>query len=227
MQRGELRHHLPEDVGQLGAVAHAVDMKTIVKLASAEIVPGSVIPPGMTGYQKELLPYSLDLKQAKVLMRRGKYLPVNPKLKNISLLHTDGVKTTAIAKEVQNNLRAIGIKVSLFQVKYQNELKWNEELVSRRHHLYLLGYKTDLIAGLTMEAAPDVTDTYKLLEPLFHSKGAVNLSGFNNSTIDMLLDQVSVIGYAYQLERDLKLKEVNKVLYQELPALVLFYIPKL
>ncbi|MBU0630954.1 MAG: hypothetical protein KKC80_08630 [Candidatus Margulisbacteria bacterium] len=209
------------------AVAHAVNLKTIVNLASAEVTPGSVIPPGMAGYQKELLPYSFDLKQAKVLMRRGKYLPVNPKLKKISLLHTDGVKTIAIAKEIQNNLRAIGIKANLVQVKYQNELKWNEELLSRRHHLYLFGYKADLMASLSQEAAPDVADTYKLLDPLFHSKGAVNLNGFNNSTVDMLLDQVSVIGYTYQMERNIKLKEVNKVLYQELPALVLFYIPKL
>ncbi|MFA6169866.1 MAG: ABC transporter substrate-binding protein [Candidatus Margulisiibacteriota bacterium] len=208
------------------AAAHAINKQTILRLASEEVSPGSVIPPGMSGYRTDLAPYSFNLKQAKVLMRRGKYLPVHPKLKKITLLHTDGIRTVAIAKEIKKELKELGMNITLIQVKYDDKA-WNDELNSRRHHLYLLGYKADFTQSLTREAAPDVVDTYKLLEPLFHTGGAANVNSFSNSTVDMLLDQVSVISVAYQVERELKLKEVNKVLYQELPALVLFYIPKL
>lgn len=209
------------------AVAHALDKEFIAKqIVGEEIVPTSFIPPGMEGYA-DFKPYKLNIKYAKTLMKRAKYFPNDPRLKKITLLHTDGVKTIEIAKKIKDDLKQIGISVESFQVSYRDEEKWNRELAFKNHHLFLMGYKSEIEKLFTKEATEKVSDSYLLLEPLFHSKGAANFGNYQNSNVDMLLDQISVIGPTFLKERELKLKEVNKNLYRDLPAIVLFYIEKL
>lgn len=199
------------------AVAHGLNQDFIA----------SIIPPGMPGNDPNLRPYKYNLKFAKTLLKRAKYQLSDPRLKGLTLLHTDGVKTIEIAKKVQKDLKQIGMQINLIQIGYRDQEKWNSELASKKHHLFLMGYKAESEQLFTEEASVKAADSYRLLEPLFKTDGEANFTGYSNSTVDMLLDQVSVIGFEFSKERELKLKEINKNLYKELPVLALFYIEKL
>lgn len=210
------------------AVAHVLDPEYIsVKIAGETEIPASFIPPGMNGYDLKLQPYKRNLKYAKALMKKAKYLPTSLELKQLTLLHTDGVKTVEIAKLLQKELKVLGIDLQLVQMSYWDQAKWDAALASRRYHLFLMGFKADLEQVFTTEAEVGEPDSLQLLEPLFRTTGAANFTGYNNPTLDMLFDQTSVIDRSYRSERNAKLKEINKILYQELPAIVLFYIERL
>lgn len=210
------------------AVAHALNKDYItVNIMSEEVTPASFIPPGMVGYDPTLSPYILNLKYAKTLMKKAGYPPNHPALKRTTLLHTDGIKTVEIAKKIQEDLKQLGVRIELVQVSYRNEDLWNRELSSRRHHLFLMGYKAEAEQLFTREASARAAESFRLLEPLFRTGADANFTGFSSPAVDKLLDQVSVIGPAFQSEREQKFKEINRTLYKNLPAVILFYIEKL
>jgi peptide/nickel transport system substrate-binding protein len=210
------------------AVAHCLDKDYIsVNIMEEESAPVSIVPPGMDGYDPALKPYKKNVKFAKTLLKRAKYSPADPRLKNLRLLHTDGVKTIEIAKKVQQDLKQIGIKLNLVQVSYRDEEKWDRELRSGQNQLFLMGYKAESRSLFTDEASAQAADSYRLLEPLFKSGAEANFTGYSDPKVDMLLDQISVIGTSFLTERETKLKEINRALYKELPLIVLFYIEKL
>ncbi|HVN68008.1 MAG TPA: ABC transporter substrate-binding protein [Candidatus Sulfotelmatobacter sp.] len=210
------------------AVAHTIALGSLSANIFGETKQtASYVPPGMPGYDDTLKPFKLNIKYAKTLMKRAKYALNNPLLKNITLLHTDGVKTTMAAQKIQKDLKQIGINVTLVQMSYWDEAGWNRELESKKHQLFLMGYKAELNKLYTQEAAAGETDTANLLEPLFKSGGEANLTGYSNPTVDMMLDQTAVIAPTMRTERDLKFREINRLLYKDIPLLVLFYIEKL
>ena len=216
-----------DDLKVRQAVAHCMDKNYLAIDIMEETVPASIVPPGMPGFVPELKPYKRNVDFAKTLIKRAKYRPNDQRLKKLTLLHTDGVKTVAIAKKIQEDLRQIGMEIERVQINFRDEEKWGRALSSRKHHLFLMGYKAEIEQLFTEEATVLAADSYRLLEPLFKTGSEANFTGYSNSTVDMLLDQVSVIGPSFQKEREIKLKEINKTLYRGLPVLVLFYIEKL
>ena len=223
-----LKHDLFKDVSVRQAVMHCLDRNFIATtIMSAEAIPGSFIPPGMLGYDPSLKPYKFNPKFAKTLMKRAKLPASDQRLKKIKLLHTDGLKTIAIAQAIKDDLKNIGMKVELIQISYRDQNRWVEELSSGASDLYLMGYKADIEKLFTSEAGVAEVDSTKLIEPLFKSNGEANFSGYVNADIDSLLDQLATLGPGLSSERATKLKEINKILYKDLPAVVLFYIEKL
>ncbi len=222
-----LKHELFKDVKVRQAVNSSISKGYIVSdIVSEEAIPVSIIPPGMLGYDPDLEPTHYDIKYAKLLMRKAGY-PVNDKrLKNLSLLHTDGIKTVEIAKKIQNDLRNIGMKVTLVEVSYKDEDKWIEELISDKHDFFLIGYKAGIEQLFTEEATAQI-DSYSLVEPLFKTDGTANFTDYSNAEVDKLLDQLIGINMALKSERHVKLKKINQLLYRDLPVVVLFYIEKL
>jgi len=203
------------------AVAHCLNKDFIASsIMSEEITPASIIPPGMLGYDPELKPYKTNVSFAKSLMKKAKFPP-------ITLLHTDGVKTVEIAERIQQELRRLGMKIRLVQVSYRDQEKWNQELSSKKYSLFLMGFKASHEKLLTDEAAAGIPDTAKLLEPLFIHAGEANFTGYSNPKVSLLFDQLSVISPALASERETRLNEINRILYRELPVIVLFYIEKL
>jgi peptide/nickel transport system substrate-binding protein len=223
------KSQLLQDVRIREAIDQTIDKKFIAtKIVSDEAVPSSFIPPKMLGYDPDLAPRERDISYAKLLMKGSGY-PINDKrLKNLSLLHTDGLMTVEIAKKIQKDLRNIGMKVKLVEISYQDEDKWIEELSSGKHNFYLLGYKAGF-EELFVEKkdAQPTFDSYRLIAPLFKSDGEVNFGSYRNAKVDKLLDQLENINVALKTDRNLKLKEINRTLYKDIPAVVLFYIEKL
>lgn len=222
------KHRLLRNLKVRQAVAHCTNKTYIVtNIMSKEASPAGFIPPGMLGYNPQLKPYKYNPKFAKLLMKRAKY-PINDqRLKNLSMLHTDGIKTIAIAEKIQQDLKQIGMKIELVEVSYKEEEKWAKELASGKHDFYLMGYKAGIEQLFTTEATPVQIDSYSLLEPLFKSDGEANFSGYRNPKINKLLDQLTRLDPALKDQRGTKLEEINRLLYKDLPAVVLFYIEKL
>jgi len=144
------------------AVAGALSIEKISKeIMGANLVPDSIVPPGMDGY----FPNSkLKIKKSKL-----KKVP-----KKVVLLHTDGVKTKKVAEQIKKDLKKIGINLTLKQVDYAIDGAWEKALESGHYHLFLMGYK----------AKDD-----NLLGPLFSSKGEANFLNYKSSKIDRLIKQ--------------------------------------
>lgn len=218
------------DIKAREAVAHCLDLPAVsLGIMSAEAVPAGFIPPGLPGYDPQIAPYKNNIDYARLLMKRAKYRPNDKRLQRLSLLHTDGVKTIEIARRIRDDLKALGMKVELTEVKYSDGARWEKELRSGRHQLFLMGYKSKVEQLFSDQASGEAPgpDSAALLEPLFKTGGPANFSGFSNPTVDMLFDQLSVLGPSLSGEREIKLRDINRALYRELPAIVLFYIEKI
>ena len=127
------------------AISQALDKTYIVqKIVSDEVIPESLIPPSMIGYDAELEPGFQNISQAKALMKKAGFSITDKRLKSLSLLHTDGVKTVAIAKQIQKDLQKIGMKVNLSQIDYMSQEAWIGELTSGKHDFFLMGYKAGI-----------------------------------------------------------------------------------
>jgi len=201
------------------AINYAIDRKYIAnKIISEEVVPTGVIPPGMSGYEPSFEGFSYDLKKAKKLLKK----PLNVEL---VLLHTDGVKTVGMAEKIVKDLKAAGVKVKTKQVEYSDQDKWESELKSGRHHLFLMGYKAGFV-GASGEATSEV-DAYDLLSPLFSTDGSANFTYYSNQRVDNLLDQAAATDKAVKGLRDAKLAEASRIIMKDAPTVNLFYIPKL
>ncbi|MBI5399565.1 hypothetical protein HZB07_02985 [Candidatus Saganbacteria bacterium] len=210
------------------AVNAAIDVKFIAeKLVSSEVVPSSLIPPGLLGYDPDLQPTMHDAKTAKLLLKKAGLTINDPRLKNLTLLHTDGILTIEIARKIQSDLRAIGIKLTLVQVPYKDEKNWSKALVSGQNDFFLMGYKASFEQLLTEETTAAEPDSAGLLAPLFQSQGEANFTGYANPQVDQLFEQLEGINLALSNERHAKLKKINRKLVEDLPAVVLFYIEKL
>lgn len=209
------------------AVNHSINKEVIIEnVISGEVTPASIIPPTMIGYDPKLKPYKYNVSYGKKLMRLAGLPVTDKRLKNLTLLHTDGVKTIEVAKIIQKSLRKLGMKVTRIQAPYKDQKRWVKELKSGKYDMFLLGYKAGVEQLFTSEAETKA-DSYSLVEPLFDSQGYANFTGYNNPKVDKLLSQVADLNPALASERNDKLKQVNRIIYRELPVLVLFYIEKL
>jgi ABC-type transport system substrate-binding protein len=143
------------------AVGLAIDRFYIAgDIVSAEVVPAGFVPPGMLGYDPALLPDQHNLAAAKKLLRQAGYSPGNRHLKNLTLLHTDGLKTILIAQQIQGNLREIGLEIDLVPISFTEEEKWSEALASKKYALFLMGYKADIDTLFsTVEATTPIIDS--------------------------------------------------------------------
>jgi ABC-type transport system substrate-binding protein len=123
----------------------AVDRDWIVKnIVGDNVTPTSAIPPGMSGYDPDFIGFSQDIPAAKELMRQAGYPTSDERLKELSLLHTNGEMTIEIAKWVKRYLIKLGVDLKLVEVNYSDSEKWEQELSSGKHHMFFMGYKASL-----------------------------------------------------------------------------------
>jgi ABC-type transport system substrate-binding protein len=124
------------------AVGLAMHRQKIVSQIMGEcLLPDSFIPPGMDGYSSGVFSLVYSTAEARALLKKAGYSTKDKRLKNLSLLHTDGIKTIAVAKQIKSDLAALGIKVELVQVAYRDTEKWQAALESGKFHMFLMGYK--------------------------------------------------------------------------------------
>ncbi|MFC1596268.1 ABC transporter substrate-binding protein [Candidatus Margulisiibacteriota bacterium] len=125
------------------AVSYAIQRKEIVADIVAErIVPDTIIPYGMEGYQSVEAP-TCNIKLAKALMSKAGLKMTDKRLKNIRLLHTNGILTKQIANKLKQDLQHIGIKLILTGIDFADQDKWIAGLKSGAYDLHLMGFKAE------------------------------------------------------------------------------------
>lgn len=221
-----LKKPLLQDRGVRQAIGSVINKQAVVKLAGEEMVPVSFIPPTMLGYDPDLKLRKLELKESRELMKEAGYKLTDKRLKNLTLLHTDGVKTVAIARQIMADLSQLGMNVNLKQVSFTEEADWVDQLESGKYDLFLMGYKayTD---QLYTDEKPTELDSASLVEPLFKTDGGANFTGYSSDKVDSLVEQLNGLDMALKDERHKKLKAINQELAVDKPIVVLFYIEKL
>ncbi|MFA5840265.1 MAG: ABC transporter substrate-binding protein [Candidatus Margulisiibacteriota bacterium] len=223
-----LKHAVNKNIKFRIAVARSIDKQYIAStIMSGESVPAGLVPPQMLGYDPELKPISSNAKQAKLALKAAGYSTNDKRLKNLTMLHTSGVKTIEIANEIQKDLRRIGIRLKLIQIDAFDGGKWSEELANGSYDFFLMGYKADIDRLFTDDPATSKPDGYDLLSPLFRTGGPANFFGYSNTKFDQLLSKTEMLDRSLQIERHAKLMEANDLLSKDLPAIGLFYIEKL
>jgi ABC-type transport system substrate-binding protein len=73
----------------------------------------------------------------------------------------------------------------------------------------------------------EAKDTLTLLEPLFRTDGDANFTHYSNKQVDALLTEAANIQPAQMSEKYNKLRDINRLLVVDPPALNLFYIESL
>jgi len=127
------------------AISMAIDRAWIVKnIVGDDVVPNGPIPPGLSGYDPALKDYGYDLAKAKSFMLTAGYPMSDKRLKQLTLLHTDGAKTVEIAKWIKRYLINLGIDLTLVPVSYSDYDAWQKEMRSGKYHMFLMGYKGSL-----------------------------------------------------------------------------------
>jgi len=196
------------------AVNYAIRREKIaLQIASSNIVPDCYIPYGMEGYQS-LDPVSYNIALAKQLLKDAGYSMQDKRLKKVRIFHTNGIITKLIAKEIQENLKNIGIKVILEGINFSKQKAWVKKLKKKDFDLFLMGYKADI---------PE--DVLTFLNPIFYSVGDANFTGLNDKVVDDLLDSLE---YAIDSQVRLKkIKHISEILMKKKVIIGLFYIPVL
>ena len=197
------------------AISMAVERKKIANdLAKDPKVPSGIIPYGMEGYLDSQAP-TVDLQEAKQIMVSAGYKMADKRLKTVRLLHTNGILTQEIAKELKENLKHLGIKIILEGIDYSDGEKWEAALKKGNYQLFLLGVKAD---------DPEKIETF--LTPIFHSKkGDANFMNYKDNRVDQIL--VNLVMLKNEPQRVAQLKELQQKVNSQLPIISLFNIERI
>jgi len=164
------------------------------KIMGAENVPDSFIPLGMPGYspQQDFFQYVPQQSKAQAI--------------TLNLLHTDGVKTEKIVRELRQELAGIGIALISWPVNYSEPDRFEESLRTGGYDLFLMGYKAE--EGSTKE----------MLQELFTGQGKANFFRLNDTELDSCINALGV-------SADLKaFDKVQQILWEKQILLPIFYI---
>jgi ABC-type transport system substrate-binding protein len=86
------------------------------------------------------------------------------------------------------------------------------------------GFTPDPVCKPQPEKQPTTLD---LVRPLFYSKEKANATYFMNKRMDILIEEVSVLGDDLKASRKDKFEEIGRIVWEDLPVVPLFYITKL
>lgn len=191
-------------------ISLAVDKKKINReFGEEDAFPRSIVPRGMEGYD-ESSARGLQYNPASAL-KTLKAIKTDVLPAQLTLLHTDGLKTKAFAQYIKDDLARIGVKLLLVEIPYSQQEKWVNSMISGKYDMFLLGYK-----------AIDYKKTETLLEPIFKTKGEANFMFFSDVDVDTKIDNLKKS--TIKAAREDIIKKLNAYIVQKYVILPLFYI---
>ncbi len=165
-----------DDVNIRLAFSYAVNKDKLISLMYRDMVERAdgVLPPGMPGYNENLVGLGYDLSRAEELIKASKYGGVSnlPPI-TITVAGWGGLISSyleAIIYEWQQNL-GVDVKV--------------RQLEPERYYYYLMGEKDEMFE---MGWIADYPHPQDFLDILFHSGADNNYGGYRNAAVDALLD---------------------------------------
>ena len=169
-----------DDINIRRAFSHAVDKDKLVSLVFKDTVQRAdgILPPGMPGFNKDLVGVDYDVNKARELIAASKY-------GDVSQLPPITINTSGWGGLISKDLEAIvhqwrqnlGVEVRVRQLEPERFLY---HLKAEKDEMFLMGWVADY---------PHPQD---FLEILFRTGGESNFSEYSNPEVDALLETASV-----------------------------------
>ena len=175
------------------AFSQAVDKDKLVSLVFRDTMQRAdgILPPGMPGFNEDLVGLNYDVNRARQLIRESKYGDVS-KLPPIAIttMGWGGLISQELEAIVHEWRQNLGVEVKVRQLEPERFLY---HLAKEKDEMFYMGWIADY---------PHPQD---FLDILFHSGSENNYSEYSNPEIDALIDRANV-----ELDSDLSL-----ALYQQ------------
>jgi peptide/nickel transport system substrate-binding protein len=197
------------------AVAYAIDREAIVKslFRGRAEVARSLAPPGVFGYTGDYDVYKYNPAKARELLKQAGVTNLK-----FTLLHSPGrfLLSTEVVETIKANLAAVGIDMTI-----QN-LEWGA--FSSATSTKLEDTKMEASLSWWRSINGDADSAIADFATKFFPPGN-NTSFFSNAQYDKLYDQEQA--ETNQARREQQLKEMQKILMEEMPAVPLYRQPNL
>jgi oligopeptide transport system substrate-binding protein len=187
-----------DDVNIRRAFSYAIDKDTIISLMLRDTArrADGILPPGIPGYNGNLVGLRYDVNKAKELIKASKY-------GDISNLPPITATTGGWGGSISSDLEAViyqwrqnlGIDVTVRQIEPQR---------------YFYHLKDDIDELYDAGWVADYPHPQNFLDVLFHTGAEINYGAYSNSDVDRLLDQAGV-------EQNL---QTSQELYQQAEQLI-------
>lgn len=196
------------------AIAHAIDIDKYIEIFSNNIAlkANSIYPPGVPGYDPtNELPYKYDLAKAKEFMKKAGF----PNGKGLPTINYDVRGTSNVSRQMGDFIKAeldkIGIKITININSFPGFLN---KAKTGQLQFWQGGWAMDY---------PDAENTVQLLITKNMTPGP-NTSYFSNQLVD---ENYKIISETKnQSLKKLKMKEVEKIVNEELPWIMQYYSRK-
>lgn len=201
-----------DDMRVRQALNYATDRDGLVRaiMQGYAIPANSPLPPVMSGYDKSLQPYTLDLDKAKALLAEAG--------------HPDGFSMSVAVQEpearIAELLQAMWAKVGVkLDVRRMESGVWTKAAFAD-----LAGKEADGTGSVIASWSTSVNGADLQLRPLYHSASSApvgaNLGFFNDPKLDKLLDDASNI--QDEGERNKLYVEAQKEINEQAPHVLLY-----
>jgi oligopeptide transport system substrate-binding protein len=167
----------------------------------------SIIPLGMSGYQRDMRGYSYDPEKAQELLEEAGF-PLGEGLPPLTLTYNQDDGHQMVVESIAAQLAELGVKVQLQPVDWKYYKKQLEEMS---------------LSFFRMEWTADYPDPDSFLYSMFHSSkvGMGNYFNYHNSQVDKVLE-ASREEVKSQQERIKLLNRAEQIIIDDAPALFLF-----
>ncbi|MEA3442201.1 MAG: peptide ABC transporter substrate-binding protein [Chloroflexota bacterium] len=198
-----------DDVNVRRAFCHAVNKERIAALTlrgMVEVAQG-ILPPGMPGYNEDIVGLDYDVDRAKALIAASKYKDASnlPPI-TITISGYGGYIPDYLGAIIQEWRENLGVEVSVRQLETENFLY---NLKQEKDEMFVLGW------------VADYPDPQNFLDNLFYTGAENNIFEYSNPELDALLDRAGV-------EQDSSLRldmyqEAEQIIVDEAPCLPLCF----
>ena len=189
------------------AINHAVDKPRRLHIANGRwTVAKGIIPPGMPGFNTNLVGYPYNPTRARELIAAsGVSLPIK-----LSLWHSTLQEEVTLAQGLQADLAAVGIETELHAVTYGEMV--NASFTRKKVQMSLMGW------------IPLLPDPKDMLGVLFDGRSLTNtptqnLAWYTNAVVDQMLDQAAVS--VDRVERSTLYGKIEEIVVEDAPFLFL------
>jgi oligopeptide transport system substrate-binding protein len=191
------------------ALNYAVDRDLIIDevMGGSYRAANSIIPLGMSGYQRDMRGYSYDPEKAQQLLEEAGF-PLGEGLPPLTLTYNQDDGHQMVVESIAAQLAELGVKVQLQPVEWKYYKKQLEEMS---------------LSFFRMEWTADYPDPDSFLYSMFHSSklGMGNYFNYHNSQVDKVLE-ASREEVKSQQERIKLLNRAEQIIIDDAPALFLF-----
>jgi oligopeptide transport system substrate-binding protein len=170
-----------DDVNVRRAFCHAINKEQIIKITQKGTVlqASGILPPGIPGYNPELIGLEYNVEKAKSLIENSKYGSVDA-LPPITLTDAGygGTIPDYIGALVYDWKENLGVEVNVRQLEWEI-YSFPKYLKEEADEMFTFGWIADYI------------DPQDFLDILFQSQADYNAGNYSNPEVDMLLEQAA------------------------------------